>query len=166
MAGVYKLEIVESAEELKQMLVKQKAAQARERVQLLFLLKTGQASTIQQAAQLLGRNRVTIQTWLRQYRDGGMEGLLEKKRSPGRPRAIPTWAEQALEKKLEDPQGMNSYGEICQWLLEKLGVEAKYKTVHKLVFYRLKASPKVPRTQSASQSKMRLEDFKKTSQLT
>jgi transposase len=61
---------------------------------------------------------------------------------------------------------MNSYGKICQWLEEKLGVDAKYKTVHKLVFYRLKASPKVPRTQSINQSEMRLEDFKKTSQLT
>lgn len=166
MAGVYKLEINESAEELKQMLVSQKTAYGYERIQLLYLLKTGQATTIKQAAHLLGRNRVTLQTWLRQYREGGIERLLEKKHSPGRPRAIPTWAEQALEKKLEDSQGMESYGEICQWLREKLGITAKYKTVHKLVFYRLKAAPKVSRTQSASQSKMGLQAIKKTSQPT
>ncbi|MDB9415334.1 hypothetical protein [Microcystis aeruginosa] len=40
-------------------------------------------------------------------------------------------------------------------------MEAKYKTVHKLVYYRLKASPKIPRAKSLEQSEERLEDFKK-----
>ncbi|WP_036395262.1 winged helix-turn-helix domain-containing protein, partial [Microcystis aeruginosa] len=52
-------------------------------------------------------------------------------------------------------------GEICEWLKEKLGIEAKYKNVHKLVYYRLKASPKIARPKSLEQSEERLEDFKK-----
>lgn len=52
MAGVYKLEIKESEAELKQLL-RQKTAQGKERVQLLYLLKTAQAKTIQAASQLL-----------------------------------------------------------------------------------------------------------------
>ncbi len=65
MAGVYKLEVIESEAKLKQLLSQQKTATGKERVQLLYLLKSQQAETVQQAAQLLGRHRVTVQDWLR-----------------------------------------------------------------------------------------------------
>ncbi|MBH8554636.1 IS630 family transposase, partial [Nostocaceae cyanobacterium CENA357] len=41
MSGVYKLEIKETQEELKELLAIQKTATGKERVQLLYLLKTG-----------------------------------------------------------------------------------------------------------------------------
>lgn len=162
MAGVYKLHIAESEADLKQLLKKQKIASGKERVQLLYLLKTQKANTVTQAAELIGRNRVTLQEWLAKYRQGGLLELLSHKARTGRPRTIPHWAEKALEKKLQENVGMNSYGEICQWLEEKLGIEAQYKTVHKLVYYRLKASPKVARPQSLEQSEEKLKAFKKT----
>ena len=65
MAGVYKLEISETAADLKQRLRTQKTASDKERLPLLYLLKTGQATPIQSAATLLGRHRVTVQEWLR-----------------------------------------------------------------------------------------------------
>jgi hypothetical protein len=46
MAGVYKLEISETEEELKSLLRTQKTASGKERVQLLYLLKSGQAKTV------------------------------------------------------------------------------------------------------------------------
>ena len=52
MAGVYKLEMKESEAELKQLLGGQRTATGKQRVQLLYLLKTGQAATVQTAAQL------------------------------------------------------------------------------------------------------------------
>lgn len=64
MAGVYKLDIAERVEDLKQLLGRQKSALDKERVQLLYLLKSGQAKTVQAAAELLGRHRVTVQEWL------------------------------------------------------------------------------------------------------
>jgi hypothetical protein len=70
MAGVYKLEIQESEAELKQLLGVQRTALGKERVQLLYLLKAKQAKTVQMAAQLLGRHRVTVQEWLSRYRAG------------------------------------------------------------------------------------------------
>ena len=54
MSGVYKLEISESEEELKEMLGKQKTASDKERVQVLYLLKSKQAETVQTAAKLVG----------------------------------------------------------------------------------------------------------------
>lgn len=162
MAGVYKLEIKESEAELKQLLREQKNASGKERIQLLYLLKTQQAKTVQAAASMLGRNRVTVQEWMGHYRQGGLEKLLSKGRSTGRPRVIPVWAEQALSKRLQQSEGFNSYGEICQWLQSQLGICATYATVHKLVHGRLKASPKVARPQSALQSQSQKEAYKKT----
>ena len=77
MAGIYKLNIQESEADLKQLLREQKVAFAKERVQLLYLLKTSQAKTVQQAAKMLGRNRVTVQQWLQCYRQGGRLSTVE-----------------------------------------------------------------------------------------
>jgi transposase len=162
MSGVYQLEIKETVEELKELLAIQKTASCKERVQLLYLLKTGHGQTISQTAEMIGRNRVTLHKWIRQYKTGGIEGLLKQKSSPGRPRVIPTWAETALSKKLQEPQGFNGYQEIVSWLEQNLGVNSCYKTVHKLVYYRLESFPKVPRPKSVEQSQAQVEAFKKT----
>jgi len=146
MAGVYKLTIDESEADLKQLLRQQKTAVGEERVQLLFLLKSGQAKTVQEAAKLLGRHRVTVQDWLRRYRIGGLNQLLERKVArSGRPRSIPEWAERALKERLQQAQGFEGYQEVCDWLETQLGIKAAYKTVHNLVRYRLQAASKVSR---------------------
>jgi transposase len=162
MAGVYKLEITESEEDLKDLLRTQKTASAKERVQLLYLLESGQAETVDCAASLLGRHRVTVQKWLRLYRKDGLAGLLERKPPPGRKHSIPDWAQDALSNRLRQPKGFNRYGEICQWLQTQLGISAPYKTVHQLVHYRLKASPKVARPVSVDNIDERVEAYKKT----
>jgi transposase len=162
MAGVYRLEINESEEELKHLLRSQKTASAKERIQLLYLLKSGQAKTVDQAASLLGRHRVTVQNWLKRYHQGGLDALLERKVAPGRKHSIPEWAQNALRDRLQQTEGFNSYGEICQWLQTHLGISAPYKTVHQLVHYRLGASPKVSRPVSVDNTDERVETFKQT----
>jgi len=162
MAGVYHLDIHESEAELKQLLAQQKTASDKERVQLLYLLQSGQAKTIQQAATLLGRHRVTVQKWVGRYRAGGLCTLLSHKARSGRPPRIPDWAKTALKKRLEEREGFESYGAICQWLEEQLGIVAPYKTVHQLVHGRWKASPKVVRPLSEQQDELRLAAYKKT----
>ncbi|WP_228009834.1 IS630 family transposase [Microcystis aeruginosa] len=161
MAGVYKIEISESEAELKELLRQEKTGSGKERIQVLYLLKTKKAKTVTEAAEMLGRNRVTVQDWLEKYRQGGLEKLLSKKVSKGRPKKVTQWAEKALEKRLKEKEKFDSRVDICEWLEEKLGIEAKYKTVHKLVYYRLKASPKIARPKSLEQSEERLEYFKK-----
>ncbi|HEY9655579.1 MAG TPA: helix-turn-helix domain-containing protein [Crinalium sp.] len=162
MAGVYKLEITETETDLKQRLRTQKTASDKERIQLLYLLKTEQAQTVQEAAALLGRHRVTVQEWLRLYRSGGLAAMLGHKPRTGRRQSIPQWAQEALQQRLHQSEGFNSYGEICQWLETQLGITAPYKTVHQLVHYRLKASPKVARPVSVQNTDERVEAYKKT----
>jgi transposase len=151
MAGVYRLEIAESREELKKLLGQQKSASDKERIQFLYLLKSGQASTITQAASLLGRNRITVQKWARRYREGGLAMMLSHTPRTGPPQKIPTWAQDALKARLQE-EDFESYGEICQWLEEQLGIVAHYKTVHRLVHYRFKASLKVVQPKADQQA--------------
>ncbi len=152
MAGVYKLDITESADELKQIMKKQKNPSDKDRVQLLYLLKSEQAKTVQAAAIILGKHRVTVQEWLKLYRDGGMTGLLNHKPRVGRKHSIPQWAQDALSQRLQTGEEFKSYHEICQWLEKQLGIVSTYKTVHQLVRYRLKALPKTSRSAIARKS--------------
>lgn len=162
MAGVYKREMQESEDELKQLLREQKTVSGKERIHLLYLLKTKQAQTVQEAAAILGRHRATLQEWLKYYREGGIDELLKSRPRCGRPRAIPPWAVVALQKRLQEPQGFDGYQAICDWLESQLGVKAEYKTVHNLVHSRLQSSPKVPRPVSVEQCSEQLEADKKT----
>ncbi|HEY9614795.1 helix-turn-helix domain-containing protein [Allocoleopsis sp.] len=45
-----------------------------------YLLKTQQVETVQHLAVVLGRTRITVQRWLRQYRQEGILGMLREKR--------------------------------------------------------------------------------------
>lgn len=135
MAGVFELEITETVDELKTLLKEQTTVFGKERVQALYLLKLGRVETIQQLAIDLGRDRTTLQRWLRQDRHGGMSRLLQRQVSLGRKPDIPQWAQTALSKRLQESEGFNSYGEVKDWLEVKLGVSASYKVVHDTVRY-------------------------------
>jgi len=72
----------------------------------------------------VGKHRNTVQRWLGMYREGGMESMLEIKKSPGGVRVIPQWgatfrgedsprklaSEDSLAKRLQDSNhGFESY---------------------------------------------------------
>jgi transposase len=165
MSGVCKINIVESAPTLKTLLGQQKTATGKERVQALYLLKTGQIETVQHLAGCLGRDRVTVQRWLGQYRQGGLKAMLTIGKSKGRPKVIPDWAVKRLKQELCDPEGFESYKEVQIWLKAVLGIEASYHAVHNLVRYKLKAKLKVARTRSFEQELDAIETFKKNCQI-
>lgn len=64
MSRIVQINITESPLKLKQLLKSQKTADGKERVQVLYLLRTNQVKTVQQLAQLIGRNRATVQLLL------------------------------------------------------------------------------------------------------
>jgi transposase len=162
MAGVYKLEIRECEADLKTLLDRQKTASAKERVFLLYLLKREQVKSVTEAANLLGRHRVTLERWLGKYRQGGISQLLSPRPSGGRKRQIRGEADQKLQARLQQGDGFDSYIEIQQWLSQTCGVEVSYPVVHRHVRYRLKAKLKVPRPISRDQNAEQVAAFKKT----
>jgi len=166
MAGITRIEIKESAEELEALLRQQRNARLKERVQALYMIKD-QGTSVCAIAKILGKHRSTVQRWLAEYREAGIEAMLEFGVSPGRTRVIPNWAVESLKKQLKQPEiGFPGYKQIQNWLGTILGVEAEYATVHHLVRYQLKAKLKVPRPRNRKQDTQKVEAFKKTSVMT
>lgn len=137
--------IAESLELLKTRLSSEPKARRKTRLQMLYLLKSGQATTRQEVAALLAVHRHTISRWLETYTRAGLEELLPLKTQPNRPCALPAPVKQALAKQLQDPSGFRTYLEAQAWLREKWGVEVKYKTLHRILRDELGAKLKVAR---------------------
>lgn len=161
MTRPFQIEILESLEELELALKHATTASSKERLQMLYLLKSGQVTSRQGLAELIGRDQATITRWVRKYKDGGRSSLLEVKHAPGQVPIVRGEKLERLLQQLKDPQGFHSYGQIQQWLSTKLGLNIAYKTVYHLVRYKLKAKLKVPRPQSLKQHPESQSHFKK-----
>lgn len=80
MSGVVKIDIVETQETLKALLLKAQKVEEKEKVQVLYWLKTKTVDSVSAIAVFLGRHRTTLQRWLTSYRQGGLEELLREKK--------------------------------------------------------------------------------------
>ena len=89
MSGVTQVEIKESASTLKELLKQQNTPLNYSKVQVLYFLKSQKCETVQSAANLVERHRITVHRWLKRYKEGGLSALLEIRKSPGRPKKIP-----------------------------------------------------------------------------
>jgi transposase-like protein len=134
MAGVSRVVIAESAAELQQLMHQQSRVWSKERLQLLYLLQSGQAASVTHAAELLGRGRITLQRWLRKYEMGGLVA-----------------AQAALVEKLATPNSFGGYGAIQDWLKTEYQHEISYTGIHKHVRYGLQTDPKRPHPVNLSQ---------------
>jgi transposase-like protein len=92
MVGVTSIEVKESLNDLTQQLRQAETSSAKERLQVLYWLKQDNAPSISAIAKAVGKHRNTLQSWLSMYREGGVEAMLEIKKSPGGVRVIPQWA--------------------------------------------------------------------------
>jgi transposase len=163
MARLLKITIEESAEFLEKQLKNTRTASQKERIQVLWWLKTGQVQEHQELAHRLGRDKSTISRWLQKYRRGGLSELLLVKKAPGRVQHLTIEALAGLKERLATGAPFKSYGEIVEWLKTEYNLELTYATVYAWVHYRLQAKLKVPRPQSALQDVEAVELFKKTS---
>lgn len=166
MVGITCVEVKESLDNLAARVRHAESASAKERLQVLYWLKQDNAPSISEIAKAVGKHRNTVQTWLSMYRDGGVEAMLNVKKSPGGVRVIPLWAEAALAKRLQEPEGFQSYGAVQQWLADTLGIAAEYHTVYQMTRYRLNAKLKVARPQNDKQDSEQRIAFKQTLQTT
>jgi transposase len=113
-------------------------------VQLLYLLKRGQAPTRQDGARLLGLHRHTIGDWLVRYIAGGLDALLALYAPAGKRPSLSPKVLASLEQVLQRPEGLASYEALRQWLRRTHGVEVKYKTLYSLVRTRFDTKLKMP----------------------
>ena len=163
MSRPFALKIAETAEYLEKSLKQAKSGSQKERLQMLWWIKTDQIRHRQELGQRLSRSPATLTRWLDLYRKGGLKALLAKKKAPGAAPKIQGEALEKLKQQLASEEGFSSYGEIVEWLKHECGLELKYHTVNRFVREKLKAKLKVPRPQSLKQAPQAVESFKKTS---
>ncbi len=138
-------EIRESEYELKQLLKTEKKPRRRERLQMLYLFRSGQAKTRISAAEMLLVHRTTVSDWLNAYERGGLGRLLHMKTKSNHQSSIPPHILHSLKRKLRRRRGFNSYKSIQRWLEKRYSLCVPYSTVHGIVRYGLKAKLKVGR---------------------
>ena len=136
--------ITESPEDLQRRMRAEPAARKRQRLQALYLLASGQATSRVALAVLLAVHRHTIGAWLRQYEAGGLSALLTIKKAPGKRSALTPAVLAQLRQRLAQPRGFTSYGEIQRYLAQEHDVHLGYSTVHGLVAISWAPSPKRP----------------------
>jgi transposase len=144
--------ITAHTDDLKHWLQREHDGHKKPRLQMLYVLASGQAHTRQEVAQLLGVHRNTIGRWLARYASGGLDALLATYLPAGKLVSLTPAVLASLEQALHRAAGFASYEALCQWVRQTHGVEVKYKTLYTLVRVRFKAKLKVARPSHTKQS--------------
>jgi transposase len=137
--------ITDHTDELQHRLQREHDGHKKPRLQMLYLLASGQSHTRQDVAHLLGVHRHTIGRWLAIYAAGGLDALLAIYVPAGKPVSLAPAVLASLEQALQRPEGFASYEALRRWVRQTHGVEVKYKTLYALVRTRFRAKLKVPR---------------------
>jgi transposase len=142
----------EHVDDLKQRLQRERDGDKKPRLQMLYLLASGQAHNRQEVAALLGVHRNTIGRWLAIYAAGGLGALLATYVPAGKPVSLAPAVLAGLEQALHGREGFASYEALRQWVRQTHGVEVKYKTLYGIVRTRFRAKLKVPRPSHTKKS--------------
>jgi transposase len=137
--------ITDHTDDLKHRLQREHDGHKQPRLQMLYLLASGQAHTRQDVAHLLGVHRNTVGRWLAIYASGGLDALLAIYVPAGKPVSLAPAVLAGLEHALRRPAGFASYEALRRWVRQTHGVEVKYKTLYSIVRTRFRAKLKVPR---------------------
>jgi len=91
-------------------MLQQRIVTNRQKVQALYLLKSGSSESITDVAELWRVHRITVLRLLKQYNEGGMSSLLKLRLSTGKPRVSPSEVIAGISTKIsEESYEFNSY---------------------------------------------------------
>ena len=132
----------DTAEALRAAARRERDGRARERLQGLWLLRTGRS--LEEVAAVLGVHYRTVQRWVAWYRAGGLAPLRERR--PGGAGPAPRLSP-AQERRLAEEVASGAFrtaSAIRDWIAAEFGVEYRVGGVYSLLD-RLRCAPKVPR---------------------
>ena len=116
------------------------------------------------AAEAIGVNHNSVQTWRAIYIEGGITALMTHSNTGYKPSKINKQQEKALKVKLGDESnGIVGFNELLDWFDKKFKTEINYKTFHGFVVRKFKAKIKVARKSHVKKDPAAIEAFKKTS---
>jgi transposase len=142
----------EQVDDLRRRLQREHDGHKKLRLQMLYLLASGQARDRQEVASLLGVHRNTIGRWLALYAARGLDALLATYVPAGKPVSLAPAVLTRIEQALRRPEGFASYEALRQWVAQTHHVQVKYKTLYTIVRTRFRTKLKVPRPSHTKKS--------------
>lgn len=155
-----KIEIKESAEELRRLYHCETDKRKAERLQFLYLLKTQKVTSLTEATNLLMYHRHTYASWVNKYEQGGLEELLRREQPGGMRPNVTAELKKLLDEHLEK-DGFSSYKEAYAFMQEH-GFPSSYDAAMKYLKKYHNTRLKTSRPRHIKQDQEALESFKKT----
>jgi DNA-binding CsgD family transcriptional regulator len=122
--------VIEDVEFLREQMKKARDSYKLPRLQMLYLLRTGQARNRKEVARVLGINRDTAGDWLAKYESGGIDGLVEIGRSAGATPSISETVIAGIRSKLNEQEGLAGFRDLHKWVEQTYGLQTTYRTIY------------------------------------
>ena len=149
------LAIWENEKELQEMMRKESDVRKRERIQMLYLLRSKQARNRTEVGHLLGVNRETVGDWLSKYEQRGLSKLLEIAPRGGKASSLPEEIIEGMRKQLAQPSGFSSYHKLLAWVEATFTITTTYRIVYYTATKILNARPAVARKSNIKKKRVR-----------
>lgn len=140
------LDIKESVSDLKAIVSKQKTLKGKQRAKSLLFIKTDKFETRQGIADNLSVHIRTLERWLSDYRDGGVDQMLNDKPKNKKSKIITTEIHKGLSRRVYDPNNpFLGYWDAQNWVKQQYGVDVKYQRIREYLMQHFKIKLKTPR---------------------
>lgn len=140
-----KVEWQETAEEMYQMYQMEKHLRKRQRLQFLWLVRTGQ--NVQKSCQIADIGERSGQRYLNWYRQGGLAEVVGRQHGGHAPRSsFLTKAQKAALREYSKKGKVKTVWDAIKWVKDKYDIEYSYEGMRG-VLKRLRLNKKVPRPQ-------------------
>ena len=149
--------IKESIEELKALQKKVSHRRFVLRIQMLIFLKEYPKMPLKEITKLLHVHYETLKGWWKEYKRGGLEGLLEWK-VKGYPGKMNEEQLKEFEKELNE-RGFSSQKEMIKWIYERFGIKYCQQGISNLL-KRIGAKKKVGRPVNVKKDEREEREFK------
>ncbi|VAW82411.1 hypothetical protein MNBD_GAMMA12-2023 [hydrothermal vent metagenome] len=159
------LSIKESLSTLKALKKNQRILRKEKRVYALICIKESKFETRKQLASYLGVNLRSLDKWISQYKQFGIEDLLLSRPRRKGSKIITNQIHQGLEKRVNDESNpLRGYWDAQRWVKEQYDVEVKYHRIREYLIQHFKTKVKRPRKSHIKKDPAGMENFFKTTQ--
>lgn len=157
--------IKESLSILKTLQGRQSSIRKEKRVHALICIKEGKFVTRQQLANYLGVHIRSLEKWVAQYQQQGIEDLLTVKPKRKGSKIITAELHQGLEERVNDSKNpFKGYWDAQQWAKEQYGIDVNYHRIREYLIKHFKTKVKRPRKSHVQKDPQAKEAFFKTAQ--
>lgn len=134
-----------------------------QQLKALVYIKSEKHKNLTETAKACDVHYSTLQRWIVQYKEQGIEGLLkpEKRNKPSK--IIPKEVHVELKEKLGSSENpFSGYVEVQEWLLKEHEIKIEYQWLWKYMKTKLNSVLKVPRKTNVKKDKAAEDSFFKT----